>query len=109
MPKLQYFSSDTMPLTNEVIEKLSQLSFQNKILCCNFLTVDQINFTPEAFCAFVVKNASPCSTFGIRFRSFIATPDVDDFRVNVNQFFHDKWNLEQEKPKIIISQERPHF
>jgi hypothetical protein len=36
MPKLQYFSSDTMPLTNEVIEKLSQLSFQNKILCCNF-------------------------------------------------------------------------
>jgi hypothetical protein len=109
MPKLQYFSSDTMPLTNEVIEKLSHFSFQNKILCCNFLTVDQINFTPEAFCAFIVKNASPYSTCGIRFRSFVATPDVDDFRVNVNQFFHDKWNLEQEKPKIIISQERPHF
>uniref|UniRef100_A0AC35GS71 Uncharacterized protein n=1 Tax=Panagrolaimus sp. PS1159 TaxID=55785 RepID=A0AC35GS71_9BILA len=109
MPKLQYFTSDIMPLTNEVIEKLSHLSFQNKILCCNFLNVDQINFTSEAFCAFVIKNASPCSTFRIRFRSFIATPDVDDFRVNINQFFDDKWNLEQQKPKIIILQERPRF
>uniref|UniRef100_A0AC34F6R3 Uncharacterized protein n=1 Tax=Panagrolaimus sp. ES5 TaxID=591445 RepID=A0AC34F6R3_9BILA len=103
MPKLKDFSSSNINITNESMDRLQRISFQNKLLCCKFRGIEAVNVTPATFYDFIVKNAAPYSTFGIYFTPGIADQIVENFRNHMKQMLAAQLNLDHLEPKIIVS------
>uniref|UniRef100_A0A914YRL6 Uncharacterized protein n=1 Tax=Panagrolaimus superbus TaxID=310955 RepID=A0A914YRL6_9BILA len=104
MPKLTDFSSFFINVTNESLEKLQQLSFQNKLLNCQFQGVHNDTVTAQAFCDFIVKNYTPLSTFALCFARGVTTHlFIINLRISMQQLVNNQWKTAESKPKIIIS------